>query len=325
MGIVRSCFLLGCSFGLSWAGSARAEQPLEIEWSAPPSCPSRAEITERIERAVQGAGAVVVRATLTKGRTGYHALLSVRGARGEGTRELDAPTCATVSDMAVMVVAMSATPEAEAPLPAPAPTTAEKPEAPREPHVERPVETKPEPRVEPERASSRSDAHLSIAPRAGLDFGLLPAPAPALGGVIAWSPAPWISAEIGGSVFTAQPATFDGSAAGARFSAWSVDARACANALRGAVELGPCLGAEIAHVDASGFGGAVVKDGGATWWSPAAAGFVRWRMTEALAIGLTAEALVPVSRRRFIFTDLGELHRPAAVDARVFFAPEARF
>jgi hypothetical protein len=327
MGVVRSSFLLGCSIGLSWSPSARAGQSAEVEWSAPPSCPSRAEITERIERALEGAGPVAVRATVTRRPSGYHAQLFVRGARGDGTRELDAPTCATVSDMAVVVVAMSATTEPEEPAPAPSPSPApEQVDGPsREAAVDPPAQKNIEPRAEPERASSGPRARASIAPRAGLDFGLLPAAAPVLGGAIAWSPAPWIRAEIGGGVLTAQSTPFDGSTAGARFSAWSAGARACLSALQGAVELGPCLGAEIAHVDASGFGGAIVKDGGATWWSPSAAGFVRWRVTEALEVGVGVEALVPISRRRFVFSDLGELHRPAVVGARVFFAPEVRF
>jgi hypothetical protein len=49
------------------------------------------------------------------------------------------------------------------------------------------------------------------------------------------------------------------------------------------------------------------------------------RLFSVFAVVLSADATVPIERQRFVYTDVGSLHRPAAVAFQLFIAPEVRF
>jgi len=76
-----------------------------------------------------------------------------------------------------------------------------------------------------------------------------------------------------------------------------------------AFTFGPCVGAEMYFIQASGFGGATTRDGDSIVWGPAVGVFGRLRLLKALAIYLSADGVAPISRRRFVFSDIGRLAR----------------
>jgi hypothetical protein len=52
---------------------------------------------------------------------------------------------------------------------------------------------------------------------------------------------------------------------------------------------------------------------------------VRSWLSEHFGVGIAADGFVPVSRRQFVFDDVGILHRPSAIALQVLLASEVRF
>ena len=285
---------------LCWLGSANgaAASELVLEWNAPPECPDRDELESRVNRLVGNAVTTNLAATTEVKRIAgtYRAHVRITSAAGFGERELENTRCELLADSVALVVALSAGTSAES-------TNGGA--------------------SEPELAVSAS-AHASAA------LGPLPDVALGVGGAVALEGFSSLQLELRGGYYVPQTSTFDeraidGGLLGARFRLLTFGARGCRFWRFGALELAPCVGAELYHVEASGFGGAVERDGGSTWWGPAAGLLARLRLTKAFAIRAAADGVVPLSRRRFVFADLGPLHRASALALHVLVGPEVRF
>jgi hypothetical protein len=118
---------------------------------------------------------------------------------------------------------------------------------------------------------------------------------------------------------------FAATSLGARFSAVSFAVRSCWVSRIGVFELGPCIGADVARVSATGFGGEVMLGGDAISWGPAFGAFGRVRFGKAFGIVVVTEGAIPIARRRFVFADVGVLHRASLVAAQLLIAPEVQF
>jgi hypothetical protein len=51
----------------------------------------------------------------------------------------------------------------------------------------------------------------------------------------------------------------------------------------------------------------------------------RLRVLAQLALDLTIDGVVPIARQRFVFSDVGRLHRASAFAFQLFVGPEVRF
>jgi hypothetical protein len=132
--------------------------------------------------------------------------------------------------------------------------------------------------------------------------------------------------EIHGAYYAPQSSAFAGTTLGARFKLYTVGARACRFWSFGLLQLGPCLGAELHYAAATAFGGIPPsKTGNVVWWGPALGLLSRLVINKSFAIYFAIEAVAPLSRPHFSFSDAGELHRVAAVAPQVLLAPEVRF
>jgi hypothetical protein len=158
-------------------------------------------------------------------------------------------------------------------------------------------------------------------------FGTLPKPAFGIGAALALE-LPSLRFELRGAFQLPQSATFTNKQLGATFSALSFAARGCWRTRVSAFDLGPCIGVDVSHVRATGFGGEdeiMTRSSRATAWSPALGVFGRVRLAEAFGIVIVAEVAMPTSRDRFVFAEVGTLHRASLISAQLLIAPEVQF
>ncbi len=273
-----------------------APSDFELAWSAPDECPDRAELMSRVTRLLGGAvkSKLTAEADVIHTEGVYRARLKVVSADGSGERVLENEQCDLLADSVALVIALSASPPAES---------------------------------EPDDARSRDTDRVALAASAegSVLFGALPHPAVGAGGAVAVEGLASLRFELRGAYYARQSATFDGDTLGARFGLVTFGARACRLWSFGAADVAPCVGAEGYLVTATGFGGAVSRHQDASWWGPAIGLFGRMHVAKAFAVYVALDGVAPLTRRRFVFSDVGELYRPSAVALELLVAPEVRF
>lgn len=175
--------------------------------------------------------------------------------------------------------------------------------------------------------SPDSPAALSLAlrPEARIAYGNLPLTAAGGGGAVALEGLGSLQLELHGAYYVPQSTTFDQRASGGRFKLFTVGACICQLWSFASVQWGPCVGAEVHHISAVGFGGDIRRSGDTTWWGPSVRLFARLQLLPAFGMSVAVEGVVPVSRPQFIFTDLRELHRVGPVALQASIGPEIRF
>jgi hypothetical protein len=286
-------FLALALVGVAMPRGAAASE-LALEWSAPAECPDRAELASRVSRLVGGLTKTNLTAVteVTRSAGVYRARLRVTSSAGLGERVLENASCEILAGSIALVIALSAAPSPD--------------------------------------VSQLDDARdeglaLAISANASALFGPLSQPALGVGGGIAVEGFSSLRFELRGAYFAPQSTTFDRSSLGGRFGLITFGVRGCRLWSFGAFDLAPCAGADLDHVTASGFGGTVSRQREADWWGPALGVFSRLHLAKALAIDFAADGVVPLFRRRFVFSDVGELQRASAIALEVRVAPEVRF
>jgi hypothetical protein len=131
--------------------------------------------------------------------------------------------------------------------------------------------------------------------------------------------------ELSGSYYAPQSITFDQTNVGASFRLLRFGARGCGVWVIGAFDIAPCLGAQLFRIEGTGFGGQAYRSGATFMWGPALGVFSRLRLLPRFALYVAADGFVPVARQRFVYSDAGKLHRPAALGFQLFVGPEVRF
>jgi hypothetical protein len=270
---------------------------LAVDWNAPPECPAQAELVSRVSRLLGGAVKSNLTAATDVTRAGgvYHARLRVTSAAGFGERTLENTRCEILTDSVALIIALSA-----------APASGQQSES--------------------TTSESGEGLDLSISAHATGVFGPLPQMARGVGGALAVEGFAALRFELSGTYYARQSTTFPQTTLGGRFDLMRFGARGCRLWSFNVFTLGPCIGAEIYYIQGSGFGGMSKSDGESLVWGPAVGVFGRLRLLKVFALYLAADGVAPVSRRRFVFSDvIGPLHRPSAVAFQVFIAPEVRF
>jgi hypothetical protein len=173
--------------------------------------------------------------------------------------------------------------------------------------------------AEPEGVSVALSAHATAL------LGPLPDLAWGAGGAIALEGFGAFRLELSSSAYLEQSHTYAHTNVGARFNSLRFGARVCRIWHFGPFDLAPCVGAQVYRIRGVGFGGTKYSDGTSYVWGPAIGLFNRLRLFSVFAVVLSADATVPIERQRFVYTDVGSLHRPAAVAFQLFIAPEVRF
>lgn len=277
----------------TWASAPQpsAASAHSIEWTAPAECPDRSDVQARVSRSLGDDSvkpALTAAAKVTRIAGMYRASLSVQSAAGSGQRVLENASCEILADSVALVIALSASRFESA---------------------------------EPERSGNS----LALSAHATTVSGLMPELALGVGGALAFEGLLALRWELSGSYYAPQTSTFERVNAGGKFSLLRLGARGCRIFSVGAFELAPCAGAELYRIEGEGFGGVRFQSGSASLWGPMLGIFVRWWLLRSFALFVAADGMVPVWRQRFVYSDLGSLHRTAPIAFQLFIAPEVRF
>ena len=278
---------------LVWSLASPAQRAhaaeLRIDWTAPPGCSSARDLRARVTKLLNGAAQTSFQASVdvTPVAERYRAHVVLRGPSGYGERQLEDARCDLLAESVALLIALSI-----------------------------PSSTPPDTGLAPA---------LALWPQMHVGFGALPSMAAGIGAAISVEGLGSIRLELRGSYFFPQSSLFEQTTLGARFQLLSAAACVCQLWSFSAVQWGPCIGAEVNHVSASGFGGAIQRPGSTTWWGPSLRMFARVQLLPVLGISIAVEGVVPLARPQFVFSDIGELHRVGAVALQVSGGPEVRF
>jgi len=284
----------------AWLGAASPLAAQEFSWRAPAACPSHGEASTALRR-LAAAGSELGRASVEveRARGRWQATLSTRGAQ----RRLEGESCGAVVEALTVVLALAADQAELLPADAPAPPLPG-PAAPAVPAADKLV---------------RPPTGLHWALRIGTwaEVGMLPGPSLGPWAGLEFSRGDW-SWELALAALLPRHAELSGADSPASEIRWLGGQVAACHALR--VRFSGCLGAESGRL--SGTGSGVDEPSDAHGWWLAATGAARWRgplyERAALSWQLGLGAAVALHRPEFGFEDLGVLHRPSAVSARLF-------
>jgi len=337
----RAIVPLVLAAGVTAGARARADTglPLDLDWSAPAECPKRATVLAEIARLVgpdPGGGPdharVSARAVLSRGKDGWwHIHITTLG-EGGGERDLDATSCAAVTEATVLVLALRikpglaverALPVPPGPTPSPAPTPPPADATPptEAPHVDAlpPLEPPPPRREIPVRRAQAKP----VAEPAAIPAGNPSSPRFFVGALVLGTagelPSPDVSGEVaagyawgrlrgelhGEAGLVQHASASDG---GAAVHAAGGGLRACYAALvppqgsaapRG-LSVYACADAEIDAMWASGYDVATPLNTSAGWFTLGVGVTASWRLSRRFALRGDLEGLAPFDRPRFV-------------------------
>ena len=138
-----------------------------------------------------------------------------------------------------------------------------------------------------------------------------------------------LRALIGVGYFPTQRVLEPETGRGGEFRLLSASARLCVSLMRGRFDLGPCLGAEIESMSASGVGPAATFESTASddVGAGATGGLVSsWNFYRDVALFVRAEGVVPFSRRTFVLQPGAIIvHQTSTIVGRATVGVELRF
>lgn len=245
-------------------------------------CPERAQVEAALGRLIQDTGAdrpLEVEARITGRAASWQVQLSGAG----GQRTLTGTSCRSVSEAAVVVIALMVDPLAVTDAP---------------PVFEEPARPIP----------------FSVGVWALVDTHALPRPTPGTGLLASLGVGASFHLELQGQVFLRQLTT-ETEAPGASLLLFTGALGARRDFEWGPFSLSPLLAVEAGALRAVSFGVTNPASSLALWVAPRA-GAMAALTFGVFRIGLRAEAAVPLTRPRFVVENVGPLHTPAFITLR---------
>lgn len=243
--------------------------PVDLEWSAPPQCPSQAQVLARIEGYLQDApprNTVRVEAVVTADKGGW--VLSVATVGSDGVRQqrvVKDEDCEGLAEVVAVLTALAVSPEVEAEEPEPEPELEREPEPPLprpEPQPPQPPEPSPEPSQPPEPeppppdATPKSDRprpRVGVRVAGGAGLGWMP-PGGELG-LAATLSRGWWATELEAQLGLPRPVRASPGTVGADLVGWTIAGRGCGVVpLTRRLTLPLCAGLEAGQVRATPVG-----------------------------------------------------------------------
>ena len=283
--------------------------PIAVAWDAPGECPGvealKAEFRRVAGHVPPPAERLSAQVTVRRGpgRAWLLTLATKTGTR-VGERRLAGSDCAELMRAAALILGLMINPKAGF------------------------VETAPPPAPPPLPPPPTAVPDDRFAAGADLQFGrgAQPAVAPGVGVRFAIAAAAF-SAELRASFWTSRStASSSDAAAGGTFRFFDVGAAGCGRAWRRrGISPALCVGAALAHLQASGYG--VSNPGEASAWWPAAfaEASLRERITRRNAVRLAAQAVIPAGNPTFDLAGVGHVFQPASIWLRVGVGWELHF
>ncbi len=313
-------------------GGPAAPEPapdrFDLTWDAPSGCATEAALREAIDAQLQGApprSEVRVRAIATVRRRAderFELRLRVRTGEHAEDRELVANTCAELSSITAVVVAVSVDPGAAPPDPVEAEPPDPEPEAEPAPTVAEPAPASP-PMPEPPSPGPQPTVQGFVGAGGGVRLGPLPSPAGAVDvrGGVRWR---WLRADVGVGHAFARGINAQGVEVG-RLAMTTVAARLCGAPRAGRWGFPLCAGIEAGAMHGRGRNLGLPRRGVLPWLAPLVAAGGRFEVHRAIVLGFDATLLVPAIRPGFSVEGLGLLHRAPAWGVGGLLMVEANF
>ena len=318
------------------APNARAE--LNLQWDAPPGCPRRTEVLERI-RALAGSSLDKTEGLSAEGRISqakgrFWLTLRVRDGSDVRKRVIASDSCADLAGAAAISLALllgidvsAAGPKADSDaLGQGAPKDGARDADGRSTNDQRSGEDRgersdePTERSEPPAESSaapegppsmRRWALLVRAPILAADLGPLPDPSLGAGLGLGLRYDSW-KVVVAGFVYRGQTVGTDGGVfgEGADLDRMSGQLVICRAWRSGQFELAPCLGLALEHLTARGFGQRVSPESRrAVWPAPSAGAVAEWYPMKFLALFAGLTGYLELARPRLVIEGLGEVRQ----------------
>ena len=318
---------------LSFAATGHAGEPaLSFEWHAPLGCPSRDALLARVEELLgerDGATRAPLDARefvtlLPDGR--FRAELAITQAGVEGSRTLEAATCAEVAEASAIVLALAISPAADGAHSLTMP----------------PLETPPTPEVEPtpgptsaavsdraaapaRSAASGTSVRVLAALGAALDFAVAEQAAPGvtLAATVGYG---HVSFALRGSFFPPRGSSIaDQPSQGVDISLLALAPLACIEPFTLPVELAACAEFELGSLHATGYGPPAHYERSSSWFAPGAGLAAAYPRKGRVRARFGFDLLIPVSHTEFVLTNVGVPHRLPSLDPRLGVALEVAF
>ena len=321
--------------GMMTASPARAE--LNLRWDAPPSCPQRGEVLERI-RALAGSSLDKFEGLSAEGRIArsngrFSLTLSVRDGRQHRKRVITSDSCADLAGAAAITLALLLGVDTSA-TDASAQNDTRGQTAPREGEPEKGQRSagatserieqqsvSPDDPATPGPSSPRRWNLLIRAPILSADLGPLPEPSvgAGLGAGIGYESWKFL---VAGHLYRGQAmrAMDPGAAfaAGADLERITAHLAICRGWRSVPFEIAPCVGLAIEHATARGFGqGVSPEEQSALWAAPSLGADVHWYALKWAALFVGARAELELSRPRIVIAGLGEVGQLGPVSGRL--------
>jgi hypothetical protein len=318
-----------CGVGaLTLAAARSAGQPaagaalLELDWDAPNGCPSKEVVRGRIDELLQGPPTIrtVVFARATRvGAHDWRMVVATRVGSASGERTLRASSCRELADATALVVALAIDPERVAAYEAHA--SGERSDASAAP---------PSPGVDaappPEAAAARSSsvepppapkAHTAppsvfVGERTVIGLGVAPGIAGGASLVLGWERGPW-QLDLAGAAWSPRRQSLDGApSVGGRFTSYEGALRACVRIAQAKAQPFACAGAEVALLEARGYGVDHPSSSARSWIGPSAGLAFAWAFAPSWRLALDVSGAVPLMRPPFVIDAERTIYRPAA-------------
>jgi hypothetical protein len=298
---------------------------LTFEWSAPPECPSSAEVLAETQRLLGGtqpprSGEHWTARAFASREGAWSVSIETSSASGPHWRTLHAQTCRGLADATALILALAINPEALA-------AAASAPPAKSSSTPPTPPAMVPTPSAAPSR-STKHAIHFSLGGSVAVSSGILPAIDYGVGVAVA-ARVDSILLELSAHDWLRPVAvTIPGSTAGGTFGLVSGTLYAC-NAFRiGAIEIGPCAQIDVGRIEATGF--AVTKPiTRAALWLAAGAGAIgvaRLTASGTWTIPIHLDLLVPLERSAFVIQNVpGVVYHQPPIAGRAGIELEYRF
>ena len=299
--------LLAASANARVVHAQAASHKLTFTWTAPPECPSENDVRGRVDR-ILGAHAsrddVDARATVAHEGESFSAEIQLFSAGQTSLRHMSDISCDALTDAVALIVALTVNPDAA-------------------------LETKAAPpkkilvkAAPPPKASHPSEATVPWRPLylgASLLLDTTTLSAIGVGAEVVGGFNPHhASFEISATWLGAQDAPLaPGSTQGASEFSLGAGARACWEIFDAALDIGPCGGAELAGIFASGFGTTKPEDTGAALFRALLGARAKLRFSR-FALRIGAEAASPFTRPSFVIDNAGPVTTVQHVSAATF-------
>jgi hypothetical protein len=320
--------IVGAALVVGSAPRSRADDALDLVWTAPAECPDVDAVRASVRQMVRSGERpkLAARVSVHKEASSYRAEVSLE--RGDGSsgnvRSLEGGTCAELTDAVSLVLALTIDPTAAAPARTAAAPTASA--APSPPATTAPTVASSAAPVA-STVSSRSvygarvpvpvpvpvPVHVATSAGAFLDSSMLPSLAAGARLGVQGSYG-WGRLELRGALAFENEAAIANRAAGARYRFFALGVLPGAQVFSlGPVSLELLAGGQWVRMLGSSFGVSQVADGGTSLAVLDAAAVARFELFSWLVLRAEIDGWVPLTRPSFVVEGLGALHRVPAI------------